>query len=205
MNLILDVCCGICLSAVLPQISENTFYLVFSGDNICCEEEYNKRKDVFIEICKYNNIQDYSIIPYNHLKYLEFIKGYEQGNEGGYRCLLCFEYRFQNLYEYFNSRLKEKILQNIKSFESQVVFFSTTLSVSKYKSYIQILEGFNNFMKKHFINNKTDEYYIKFLEKNFKNEELYKNTLNKVRELNLYSQNFCGCEFSKKIKKKFQN
>jgi len=181
MKLLVDVCCGICLLGVFPQIENSNSYYFFSGDNICCEEEYSKRKDVFIKVCQYYNIKNWYIVPYNHLSYIRFIQGYEKEKEGGFRCQLCFEYRFENLIKNTN---------DLKINDEKEIFFSTTLSISKYKDYQKIFLSGNKISDKY---NKK----FKFYEKNFRDEKFYLNGIRIAKELNLYRQKFCGCEFSK--------
>ncbi|MEJ5273636.1 MAG: epoxyqueuosine reductase QueH [Spirochaetota bacterium] len=219
-NYIIDVCCGICLLGVYPQLdfNNNQYYFVFSGDNICCENEYNKRKEVFLKVCEYYKISNTFIIPYNHEDYLEFIKGYESEKEGGARCILCFKYRFIKLFKNLkNIKLKFVSSNNESKFDKdQIIYFSTTLSVSRFKNYENIKlaaenfiteysnnlfekysEIYNNFIYNYFDNKKLK---ISFYEKNFRNDELYKNGIKIAKELNLYRQKFCGCEFSKIVK-----
>jgi predicted adenine nucleotide alpha hydrolase (AANH) superfamily ATPase len=218
-SLFIDVCCGICLLGVFPQLEFENYDIcfIFSGDNICCKEEYDKRKEVFFKVCDYYKIQNYLTIPYNHQKYLDFIKGFENEKEGGYRCSLCFEYRFINLFE--------NLIENLKNFQKenylikvQPIYFSTTLSVSKYKNYEMIKKAADNFManfpkKFEKYESKFEKYKIKsekyeninenenmkimFYDKSFRNDQLYKNSIKIAKELNLYRQKFCGCEFSK--------
>lgn len=184
MNLFVDVCCGICLLGVLPQIDNDFSYLIFNGDNLCCEDEYLKRKDTFIKVCDYYKIEKYLVIPYNHKNYLSYIKGYEREKEGGLRCSLCFEYRFANLFNYINEN-------NIIRSSKEIIYFTTTLSISKYKNYQQIKAAALSSLKN------SDKKFI-FYEKNFRNDKLYGDALKLSKELGLYRQNFCGCEFSKR-------
>lgn len=204
-NLFVDVCCGICLLGVLPQINIKSSFFIFSGDNICCEQEYDKRKDVFLKVCEYYNIKEYSIIKYNHERFLSFITGFEGEEEGGQRCSLCFEYRFINLH---------RLIEDSFSFNiDNQYLFTTTLSVSKYKDYNMIKSSAENFIQKIKTkkeNNSIDTKYDNLLkenkkiiipnfnEQNFRNDELYKKGILLSKDLKLYRQRFCGCEFSKK-------
>lgn len=220
-NVVFDVCCGICLLGVIPQLEEKSCIFVFSGDNICCEEEYNKRKEVFKEVCKYYGISSYFTIPYNHKKYLDYIKGFENEKEGGVRCSLCFEYRFINLFnnlKFFFNNFSDNSFNN-KKFPDNSIYISTTLSVSRFKNYEQIknsvMKIINNYKKNssffdidissgNFTSN-IKKLTIDFYEKNFRNDILYKKSILEAKNLKLYRQNFCGCEFSKPSTNKFDN
>ncbi len=197
MKLLVDVCCGICLLGVLPQIQDMDYYLIFSGDNICCEEEFDRRKDVFLKVCSYYNIHNYLTFSYYHKGYLEYVKGFENEKERGKRCQLCFEYRFNKLLNNLtNFKFNENFVDNKifnKSYENNddEIMFTTTLSVSRYKNYNQILLAGNTVANR--FNNK-----IKFLSKNFKNDQLYAKGYRIAKDLGLYRQKFCGCEFSKR-------
>ncbi|MFN3412202.1 MAG: epoxyqueuosine reductase QueH [Exilispira sp.] len=218
---VLDVCCGICLLGVIPQLEEKSCIFVFSGDNICCEEEYNKRKEVFKKVCIYYGISSYFIIPYNHKKYLDYIKGFESEKEGKIRCSLCFEYRFINLFnnlKLFLNNFSDNSFDNNK-FSDNSIYISTTLSVSRFKNYEQIknsaMKVINNYKKNSsfFNSNFSSENFtdnikrltIGFYEKNFRNDILYKKSIQEAKNLKLYRQNFCGCEFSKPSWNKFVN
>ena len=172
--LILDVCCAPCLSGVYPQL-KNKYYIipVYNNDNICCIKEFDKRKDYFVRYLNIYRIKKYYILEYKHDDWLRFIKGYESEKEGGYRCRLCFEFRFLRLKEIFE--------------KTQIKQFSTTLTISPYKNYNVIKEIGEDVAGK--LN-------VKFLAFNFKKRDWYKKSIKISNALNLYRQKFCGCEFS---------
>jgi predicted adenine nucleotide alpha hydrolase (AANH) superfamily ATPase len=98
----------------------------------------------------------------------------ENEPEKGKRCLKCFE---------FNLRISAK-----KAKEIGADFFTTTLSVSKYKSSSDLFKIGKEIEK---------ETGVKFLDIDFKKDAGYEKSISLSKEFNIYRQNYCGCEFSK--------
>ncbi|HNV43815.1 MAG TPA: epoxyqueuosine reductase QueH, partial [Exilispira sp.] len=57
-KILLDVCCGICLLGVIPQIDITNTYFIFSGDNLSDQNEYEKRLDTFLKVSKIYNLKN---------------------------------------------------------------------------------------------------------------------------------------------------
>lgn len=171
-KIIIHACCGPCSIGCLEKLKnlEKTFY--FSNDNIDTKEEWTKRLE---NLKKIQNNNQLKIIEkkYNHKKWKEFVKGNEKEQEGGNRCMKCFEY---NLRETAKKAKKENIPE-----------FTTTLTISKYKPDKKITEIGKKIEK---------ETGIKFLEINFKGNNGYERSIALSKELKLYRQKYCGCEFS---------
>lgn len=223
--LFLDVCCGPCLSGVFPQIrKELTVFPIFQGDNINSYDEFLKREENFIKYLNIYNIKNFYIKKYNHDEWLDFIKGFENEKEGGKRCEFCFEYRIKNLLNilkenfdiFFNDIIKDNLDEFIKNnnflikkknknylnliLQKNLIFYiSTTLSVSKYKSYEKIKRIYSDSI---FDAINLFNFDIIFLDKNFSNNYWYNKSIKISKALNLYRQNYCGCEFSIKKKKR---
>ena len=116
-------------------------------------------------------------ISYNHDEFLEVTKGLERELEGGFRCLKCFRLRLESAFKY---ALKEKF-----------DYITTTLTISPYKNAKLINEIGKEFEEK---------YNVKYLFSDFKKKEGYKRSIKLSEDLNLYRQDYCGCEFSLKKK-----
>ncbi len=102
-------------------------------------------------------------------------KGYETCPEGGERCFICYKLRLE----------KTAKIAKEKNFD----LFCTTLSVSPYKNSQKINEIGLELSKK---------YGVPFLPSDFKKKEGYKQSILLSKKFNLYRQNYCGCEYSKR-------
>ncbi len=155
--------------ALLPKY-ELTWY--FYNPNILSQEEFDKRLSYVISVAKQYKIK-LIIEPYNHDAWLEKIKGREDDPERGRRCQICYLDRLK----------KTADLAKKKKFN----FFSTTLLTSPYKDTDSI---------KTISKDLSQSMGIKFLEFDFPTEELYRKSQDLAKELGIYRQKFCACEYS---------
>lgn len=168
-RLLLHVCCGPCSTTCIKRLIEEGFEITlwFSDDNIYPEQENLKRYENLLIVAKQHNLECL-YKPYNHEKWLESIKGFENEKEGGARCGICFNYNLKT------TELKAK--------ELGIPYFATTLTVSRYKNSQRIFK----------IGDNLDG----FLDFDFKKKGGYDESIKLSKELNLYRQHYCGCEFS---------
>ena len=108
---------------------------------------------------------------------MQSAKGLEKEIEGGKRCEKCFYLRLK------------KTAQKCK--ELGYDYFATTLTVSPLKNATLI-----NKIGKQI----EEECGVKYLVTDFKKDNGYLRSITLSKENNLYRQNYCGCEFSKKQK-----
>ena len=169
-RLLLHCCCAPCSSAVIERLREFfeiTFY--YYNPNIFPEQEYNLRKEEFKKL----NV-DLVAEPYNHQEFVNIAKGMENEKEGGIRCRACIA-----------QRMKQSFCYALKmGFD----FVTTTLSISPHKDakYInevgeQLQQNFN----------------VKYLYADFKKQNGYLRSIQICKDLKIYRQDYCGCEFSK--------
>jgi len=170
-SVLLHICCACCSTSVIEQLKQNAFSVTgyFYNPNIYPEEEYRKREDDLKKIEEYFSIRVLRE-SYDHTAFLSVTKGFEQEKEGGERCARCFELRLRKTYE--------------TAIENNLSFFTSTLSVSAYKDFDRI---------------KTIGIAINkdcFLAVDFKKRDGFKKSVELSRQLGLYRQKYCGCEFS---------
>ena len=110
---------------------------------------------------------------YNHVAWLSLVKGHEADPERGGRCRICY-----------NDRLKQTA---VKAKELGFSRFTTTLTVSPHKDAKAIITLGNELASK---------YGLTFLDRDFKKQDGFKKACTLSKELNLYRQEYCGCEFS---------
>ena len=175
-KLLLHSCCGPCSSYVLEYLSkyfEITLY--YYNPNIFPPEEYEKRLLNQKKVVEKTAWATLMPSKYDHGEFLTAVKGLETEPEGGARCTECFKIRL----------LKTAKAARNGGFD----YFATTLSVSPHKNAALLGE----------LGEKIgEEYGVKHLPSDFKKREGYKRSIELSKELDLYRQDYCGCEFSKR-------
>lgn len=169
-KLLLHCCCAPCSSAVIERIKDFfniTFY--YYNPNIYPQAEYETRKTEFLKLGV-----DVITEEYNHETFLSVVKGHEQDNEGGQRCNICIAERMNKAFEYAKTH----------NFD----YVTTTLSISPHKNAEFINTTGENLAKK---------YDVKYLYADFKKQNGYLRSIQICKDLKIYRQDYCGCEFSK--------
>ena len=178
-TLLLHACCAPCSSYVLEYLSKYfKITVLFYNPNISSENEYYHRAEElqrFVKEKVFENPVNVIIEKYNPEEFYHNVMGLEDCPEGGSRCFKCYALRL------------EKTVQLAK--EGEFDYFTTTLSISPLKNAEKLNE----------IGRGLEEAYnVKYLYSDFKKKEGYKRSIELSKEYNLYRQNFCGCEFSKR-------
>lgn len=175
-NIILHACCGICSGYPISLLKEQGYNVIvyFYNPNLDTEEEYKRRLDAQKCVCERFDV---SLIAenYNHSEYLEYVKGLEAEPERGLRCRKCIELRLRRTAK--------------KAKELNTELFTTSLGISPHKDFNLILnlgEAIAN------------EFSIKYLPENFRKQDGFLKTNKISKDLGIYRQNYCGCEFAKK-------
>lgn len=176
-RLLLHSCCGPCSSYVLEYLTKFFDVTVFfSNSNISPKEEFDKRLSTQHEVTeKLRTPYPVSLVAdeYDHEAFLNKVSGLEGEPEGGARCTECFILRLNRAARYAK--------------ENGYDCFATTLSVSPHKN-AEILNTLGKEI--------GEQFGISFLTADFKKREGYKRSIELSRELDLYRQEYCGCEFS---------
>ena len=169
-TLLLQACCAPCSSAVLEQLTPYfDITILYYNPNTYPEIEFEKR---YLEFEKLDGFQMMKV-NYNHEEFLAVSQGLEDVDEGGVRCYKCYELRLQ----------KTATLANEIGFD----YFSTTLSISPHKNSKWINEIGLSLDK---------ENGSRFLYSDFKKKEGYKRSIQISKNMGLYRQDYCGCEYS---------
>lgn len=172
-KILLHACCAVCMAYPIEILKEDYEPIVFfSNSNIYPQDEYERRKQELINYC---NKMDYSYIldEYTPNKWQTFITGLENEKEKGLRCNKCFEFRLEQTAK--------------KAIELGIKTITTTLTVSPHK-----------ISKNIFLVGQTisEKYNINFLEKDFKKQNGFLNTMKLAKENDFYRQQYCGCKYS---------
>lgn len=178
-TLLLHACCAPCSSYVLEYLSEYfNIIVLYYNPNITFPEEYGYRLrevDRLISEIPHKYPITLQKGEYNPEDYLSAVKGLEDEPEGGERCSVCFELRLREAAGYCK--------------ELNADYFATTLTISPLKN----AEKINTIGEKI-----AEEYGVKYLPSDFKKKNGYKRSIELSKEYDLYRQNYCGCEFSRK-------
>ena len=140
--------------------------------NINNQDEFEKRYKAATTVSKYYS-KDVIKEKYNHLQWLEAVKGLELEPEKGLRCLECFKFSFE--------------LTALKALELGINTFTSTLTISPHKNSKEIIKIGLDVARK---------YGINFLSIDFCKDNGFKKSVDLSKELDLYRQKYCGCEFS---------
>ena len=181
MTTLLHTCCGPCASACVPALKEmgREVTMFFANSNIDTKEEFEKRLREAKKLAAVDGVKIVAI-PYDHEEWLrEVAAGYEHEPEKGARCARCFRYNLTKAAEYAKAH----------GFDE----FTTSLTVSPHKVSRTIFEVASSIEQSNNPNNQT----IRFLPCDFKKNEGFKLSTRRAKELGLYRQSYCGCEFSK--------
>ena len=174
--ILLHSCCAICSGYPIMLLSELGYrpIVYFCNPNLDSYDEYNRRLEAQKKLC--NNYGVELIIDnYNHDEYLTYIKGLEGELEKGCRCDKCIELRLRKT--------------ALKANELDIKEFTTSLTISPHKNFAKIHSLGENIAK---------EYGLNYPSFDFKKKDGFLKTNKISKELNLYRQNYCGCEFAKR-------
>lgn len=178
-KLLLHACCAPCSSYVIEYLTKYfDITILYYNPNIDLEKEFDYRLqelERFVSLFKTENVVKVVSLGYNQEDFKERIKGLEQEKEGGKRCLECYRLRLEKACLYAK--------------EQRFDYFTTTLSISPLKN-SQILNKIGQELE--------EKYRVSYLYSDFKKNEGYKRSIILSRKYNLYRQDYCGCEFSKR-------
>ena len=184
-SLFLHCCCAPCSSYVLEYLHPYfQITLFFYNPNITEEKEYKKRKEELkryvseIPFGKEIKMVDADYLPE---KFWEVSRGLEQEPERGGRYEKCFQLRLSETAK--------------KAREGNYDYFCTTLSISPHKNADLLMKIGEEL---------AERFEICYLPSDFKKKNGYKRSIELSREYDLYRQDYCGCVFSQKQRRKEQ-
>lgn len=172
-KLLLHICCIGCGVSILDKLStEYDVYLFFYNPNIFPTGEFKKRLNEvrrIAELYKLNVIISHA----THRQWRKMIKGHEDEPERGGRCTVCYRDRLTK-----TARRAKRL-----GFDA----FTSTLSISPHKNYPVIKKIGDELAK---------ELKIEFIDEDFKKNGGFQKSCEISKKLDLYRQDYCGCEFS---------
>lgn len=176
-KLLLQICCIGCGAYVVQLLKEQyRLKLYFYNPNIYPQTEYYKRLKETRRVASRLGLK-LIVGKYQHGNWLGKIKGQENEPERGARCVICYRDRLEA-----TARLAHRL---------KFDYFGSTLTISPHKS-AEVINMLGN--------EASDKYQIKYLESDFKKCDGFKKSVIISKELKLYRQDYCGCEFSMRQK-----
>ena len=173
-KVLLHSCCAICSGYAIKHLRELGYEPVsyFFNPNIYPLAEHAKRLEAHKKLC---DALDCELIvdEYTPDLYEEVMVDYKHHTEGSERCAKCFELRLL------------KTVQ--KANELGINKYTTTISISPHKNFEVLKEVGKSF---------SNHYNIEFLPIDFKKQDGFLQSNLIAKSLDLYRQNYCGCENS---------
>ena len=172
-KLLLHICCIGCGAYVSQVLQENyKVVLYFYNPNIWPLAEMEKRLEEIKKVARKNNLK-VIVADYNHDNWLQAVKGHEQDPEKGERCRICYQDRMEATAKHAQAH--------------GFSYFTTTLTVSPHKD-AKIVSAIGKEL--------AEKYGVGFLDQDFKKQDGFKKSARLSKDLGLYRQDYCGCEFS---------
>ena len=175
-EVLIHACCGVCsgYSIELLKAKGYTPVVYFCNPNIDTREEFEKRLAAQRTVCIYHWVE---LIEerYDHGIFSDAVRGLENEPERGKRCEECIKLRLT--------------LAAKKTQELGLNKFTTSLVISPHKDFKKISS----------IGTETaDSSNVEYLPIDFKKQDGFLKTNRLAKQLGIYRQNYCGCEFAKK-------
>ena len=175
---LLHTCCGPCASACVPVLREagKPPVLYFANSNIDTAEEWERRLVDARRLAAAEGI-DLVAEPYDHAEWLEQVaRGFENAPEKGARCERCYLYNLRKTAEY--------------AARHGYATMTTSLTISPHKP-SRVVFGAGQ--------SAAEGTSVEFLPFDFKKRNGFLKSVARAKELGLYRQSYCGCEFSKSV------
>jgi hypothetical protein len=170
-KLLLHICCGPCATEVIRRLKVQYEVVgYYYNPNIHPEEEYNKR---LMEVQRLSALWRVLVDagPYEHGRFLEAVR--EREREGGTRCERCYRLRLEQAAAAAQA--------------NGCTHFATTLTIAPMKKAAVINPVGQTAAQAH---------GLIFVAEDWKKNDGFRHSVELARELGLYRQNYCGCEFS---------
>ncbi len=172
MKILLLSCCAPCSCAVIEKMAREgyDFAVAFYNPNIVPAGEYEKRKEENRRLCEEQNVS-FVELEYDNERWRTMVQGLENEPERGRRCEVCFYMRLRRVMAY----AKENGFDAVAS----------VLGVSRYKNLSQVNQAAQK---------AAEESGVPYLEIDGRKGGMQERRQQLIRDLGLYSQDYCGCK-----------
>lgn len=171
MKIVLHICCGVCAAGVVETLATEGHQIVgfFFNPNIHPAQEYQRRLETTHKVARELNFP-LQVAPYTPQEWLRETDSLKHEPEGGKRCEVCFRMRLEKTYLYL--------------MDCGWDAFTTTLTISPHKS-AQVINEIGQQIGGE-----------RFLVRDFKKREGFKQAIQLAKRWELYRQDYCGCIYS---------
>ncbi len=172
-KLLLHVCCGSCATAVIERVVSRFEVVCFwYNPNIESSAEYERR------LAGMRTVAEAMAVPIIEGRrdteaWREAVVGWEEEAEDGRCCPICFEYRLRRAAEYAQAR--------------DMAYLATTLTISPHKD-TQLINSLGERI--------AEAAGIEFLAEVWRKAGGFQRSVQLSHQLNLYRQDYCGCNYS---------
>ena len=165
-------CCAPCSCAVIEKLAKEKALaeVVFYNPNIRPLAEYQKRCEENKRVCQIYQIP-FIELEYDNERWCALTQGLENEPERGKRCSICFYMRLKRVMEYATEKGYGAV--------------ASVLGVSRYKNLAQVNQAAQK---------ASAETGVPYLEIEGRKGGMQERRQNLIKELNLYSQDYCGCK-----------
>ena len=174
-KLLLHICCGPCSTEVIRRLKDDHEVVgFFYNPNIHPEEEYDKR---LMEVQRISALWRVlvDVGRYDHERFLEVARGLEAEPEGGKRCVACYQLRLEETAR--------------RAADNGCTHLATTLTIAPMKKAAVINPLGRDAAARH---------GLVFVDEDWKKRDGFKHSIELSRDLGLYRQHYCGCEFPRR-------
>ncbi len=180
-KVLLHVCCAPCSCAILEGMKASGLDVTvfFYNPNIHPKEEYEKRKAEIVTFAAKMSVP-FIDADYDTENWFARVKGLEQEPERGKRCSVCFDMRLEQTARYAKA--------------NGFPFIATSLSISRHKNQEQVHEA------GHAAAARFDG--VRFWDYNWRAKGGADRGAVLAKKEGFYRQNYCGCAYSLRDRKK---
>jgi predicted adenine nucleotide alpha hydrolase (AANH) superfamily ATPase len=172
-KLLLHICCGPCSTEVIRRLKADYEVVGFYyNPGIHPEEEYHKR---LLEVQRLSALWRALVDTgeYEHGRFLDVVKGLEGEPEGGKRCAVCYRLRLDEAAQ--------------RAAHNGCTHLATTLTIAPMKKAAVVNPIGLDVAARH---------GLVFVAEDWKKRDGFKRSVEISKDLGLYRQQYCGCEFS---------
>ena len=172
-RVLLHACCGPCAGHAVEELRRlgHEVTLCFSNANLAPADEFNRRLEAVRTLA--DRLQTPLIVdPPDHVAWRAAVAGMEDEPEGGARCRACFRHSLARVCD----------IARAQGFDA----FTSSLTISPHKRSSTVFA----------VGRDLDA--DRFLAVDFKKRDGFRRSAALARTCELYRQDYCGCEFSRR-------
>jgi len=171
LKTVLHICCGVCAAGAAKSLINEGYEIIglFYNPNIYPQAEFDRRLEASHKIARLIGFS-LEVVPYRPEEWFQRAGSLKNEPEGGKRCEICYRLRLERTYQYM--------------LHCSADVFTTTLTASPHKR-ASVINRIG-----------IDIGADKFLVRDLKKGEGFKQAIQLAKQQGIYRQNYCGCIYS---------